>query len=123
MTKILIIDDDPDMVESSRIVLDSSGYETDTAMTREAGMAKVESFKPDLILLDVMMEQPDDGIALAQDLRRKGIETPIVMLSGISQLTGMHYDRDDETLPVNAFLEKPIEPEKLLDQVKSIVGE
>jgi len=123
MAKILIIDDDPDMVESSRIVLDSRGYETDVAQTRDEGMAKVESFQPDLILLDVMMQQPDDGIALAQDLRRKGVETPIVMLSGISQLTGMQYGKDDETLPVNAFLEKPISPEKLLEQVKEIIGE
>ena len=121
MALILIVDDDPDMVESSKVVLESRGYETVSAGSREDGLATAQEANPDLILLDVMMEQPDDGIALAQDLRRKGISTPIVMLTGINALTGFQYGDDREALPVQAFLEKPVSPEMLLNQVANLL--
>ena len=122
MALILIVDDDPDMVESSKVVLESRGYETVSAGSREAGLVQAVEAKPDLILLDVMMEQPDDGIALAQDLRRKGIKIPIIMLTGINALTGFTYGEDDEALPVQAFLEKPVSPEMLLNQVANLLS-
>ena len=63
MAKILIVDDDPDILDAGRLVLEREGYEVATAPNRAEGMAKVEEFKPDLLILDVMMEEPDDGLA------------------------------------------------------------
>lgn len=84
-------------------------------------MEQVEGFQPDLIVLDVMMEQPDDGIVFAQDLRKKGFKKPILMLTSIGKVTGMDYGKDDSLVPVDAFEEKPIAPKKLLEQVDALL--
>jgi DNA-binding response OmpR family regulator len=71
--------------------------------------------------LDVMMEQPDDGIAMAQDLRRAGATLPIIMLTSVGKVTGMSYGRDDDLVPVDAFLEKPVRPEDLLKRITELL--
>ena len=122
MAKILIIDDDPDVVESVGLFLQREGHETVSANSRKEGMKAVSESKPDLLVLDVMMEQPDDGISMAQELRRKGFSKPILMLTSISKVTGMQYGIDSDLVPVDAFCEKPIEPEVLVKKVAGLLG-
>jgi DNA-binding response OmpR family regulator len=85
-------------------------------------MRAVDTGKPDLIILDVMMEQPDDGFVVAQDLRRKGLTTPIIILSSIGHVTGYKYDKDSEVAPVDEFVSKPVAPADLLVKVKVLLG-
>lgn len=85
-------------------------------------MKAIEKHNPDLIILDVMMEQPDDGIAMAQELRRQGVSTPILMLTSVARVTGFAYDQDRELVPVDAFHEKPIQPETLLATVEELLA-
>lgn len=122
MPKILIVDDDPDIVDSVGLVLRANGYETAAATNREEAMRAVKSEKPDLIILDVMMEQPDDGFVVAQDLRHQGVKTPILVLSSIGHVTGYKYGRDSEMAPVDDFVSKPIAPEALLERVKALLA-
>ena len=68
-----------------------------------------------------MMEQPDDGFVMAQDLRAKGVDTPIIMLTSIGSVTGMKFGKDSDVVSVDDFEEKPISPEKLLEKVKSLL--
>ena len=121
MRTIVLVDDDPDIQESIKMVLESAGYAFKGATDREAGMSLIESANPDLIILDVMMEQPDDGFVMAQDLRAKGVATPIIMLTSIGSVTGMKFGKDSDVVSVDDFEEKPISPEKLLDKVKSLL--
>jgi len=121
MAKILIVDDDPDVVEAVDLLLKQQGHQMATAFNRQEGMTRIEEFSPDLIILDVMMEQPDDGITMAQDLRRKGRPTPILMLTTVSRATGLNIGKDDEMVPVNDFQEKPIEPALLLEKVADLL--
>ena len=81
MAKILIVDDDPDVVEAVELLLKQQGHQMAIAYNRQEGMTRFKEFAPALVILDVMMEQPDDGITLAQDLRRDGYRTPILMLT------------------------------------------
>ncbi len=120
MAKILVVDDDPDTVEAIRMVLEKAGHQVSSAHTRADGMAGIEK-KPDLVIMDVMMEEQDDGIALAQEARKKGFKSPILMLSGISKVTGYSFGRDEEILPVDVFEEKPIEPKALLAKVEGLL--
>jgi DNA-binding response OmpR family regulator len=122
MAKILIVDDDVDFVEAVRVVLKSRGYKVITAYSREEGMTAAENEKPDLMILDVMMDSPDDGFTLAQDLRKQGFKKPILMLSSVSKVTGMTYDKNSDMVPVDAFEEKPIRPEKLLAKIKELLS-
>jgi len=86
------------------------------------GEAAISRENPDLILLDIMMQEPDDGIALAQKLSREGVLIPVVMLSGVSTVTGYDYGKDDDVLPCRDFLQKPINPETLIQKVAEILG-
>lgn len=122
MYKIMIVDDDTDLVDSMKLVLEKAGYKTCAAHTRQDAQSTFEMEKPDLIVLDVMMEEPDDGIVLAQWMRRKGFKTPILMLTSISKVSGLKYDKDDSLVPVNDFYEKPIEPAILLNKVKTLLN-
>ena len=122
MAKILIVDDDPDIIEASRIFLEKQGHQVFFAYNRQDGMKQVEQNKPDLLIMDIIMEQPDDGMAMAQELRRGGFDAPILMLTSISKITGMDYDKDEEILPVDEFIEKPVEPSVLLAKVSELLG-
>lgn len=122
MAKILIVDDDRDIVDAIGILLRTFGYETDSAFNKIDGEKKVESFKPDLIILDVMMEEPDDGIVLARDLRAKGFNKPIIMLTSLGKVTGYDYNKDENLIPVDVFHEKPISPDELISTVKKLLA-
>lgn len=121
MAKVLIVDDDPDIVEASRLFLEKEGYLIETANSRREGMQKVESFQPDLLILDVMMEQPDDGFGMAQDLRRLGKQFPILMLTSVASASGLAFDKDAEMVPVDDFQAKPVEPAVLVKKVAELL--
>jgi DNA-binding response OmpR family regulator len=121
MARILIVDDDQDMVMASRLVLEREGYEVSCAHCAEDGMKAIKSSQPDLLILDVMMEQPDDGIAMAQDLRRQGVSLPILMLTSISKVAGQKYGKDSELVPVDDFQEKPLDPSVLVEKVADLL--
>lgn len=121
MTKVLIVDDDRDIVEAIGILLKKFGYETDAAFNRKDGEKKVQEFNPDLLILDVMMEEPDDGIVLARNLRAKGFDKPIIMLTSLGKVTGYDYNKDDNLIPVDVFHEKPISPDELISTVKKLL--
>lgn len=122
MAKILIVDDDPDIVEASQLFLEKEGHTVATAGSRGAGMAQVEAFRPDLLILDVMMEQPDDGFAMAQDLRRLGKRFPILMLTSVATASGLAFGKDEEMVPVDEFLPKPVEPDTLVKTVAALLA-
>ncbi len=121
MAKVLIVDDDPDIREAGQLFLEKAGHTVDTAANRHEGMAKLKSFNPDLLVLDVMMEQPDDGFSMAQDIRRQGLKLPILMLTSVATASGLAFGQDDEMVPVDAFVSKPVEPAALVKQVADLL--
>jgi len=117
MATIAIIDDDPDILDASSLVLRAKGYEVITADNPDDGFKIVMERKPDLIILDVMMDEPDDGFFLAQKLRRKKFDGPIIMYTSVSKSIGMEFGAS-EIVPVDDFIEKPIAPDVLVDKVE-----
>jgi len=122
MSKILVVDDDTDVVESVRFVLEKDGHEVFEANNRPDGMAQVAAVSPDLIILDVMMEFQDDGIAMAQELRRQGFAKPILMLTSVGKATGLTFGKDDDVVPVDDFQEKPVLPATLREKVRALLA-
>ncbi len=120
MPLIAVIDDDPDIREASSLVLNSKGYEVVTGTNPKEGYEIVKKQNPDLIILDVMMDEPDDGFFLAQKFRREGIKTPIIMYTSISKTVGMDFGVS-EMVPVDDFVEKPISPETLIQKVEKLL--
>lgn len=120
MALIAIIDDDPDILDASSLVLRSKGYEIITANNPKDGFDIVVNKNPDLIILDVMMDEPDDGFFLAQKLRKQDIHTPILMYTSVSKAIGMDYGAN-EMVPVDDFVEKPITPDELIKKVEKLL--
>ena len=122
MALIAIIDDDPDILDASGLVLKSKGYDIVTASNPDDGYKIVKEKKPNLIILDVMMDEPDDGFYLAQKFRKDGITTPILMYTSVSKAIGLDFGKS-EMVPVDDFVEKPISPEELIAKVSNLLKE
>jgi len=122
MANILLVDDDPDVTDAGKLVLQKEGHAVRTASNVEAGLAAIIEATPDLLVLDIMMDGPDDGIVLARKLRQDGYTFPIIALSSIGKVTGRDYDKDGEMLPVDDFVSKPVYPAVLIEKVKKLLG-
>ncbi len=122
MLKVLLVDDDPAMIEVSRIILEKEGYEVISANDKDTGLRMVEEEHPDIMVLDVMMKELDDGIVMVRDLRARGDQTPIIMLTGLGKATGMKFDEASNQLQVDEYFEKPVEPHKLISAVKKLTA-
>jgi CheY-like chemotaxis protein len=128
--RILLVDDDPDVRLTLRLPLEAAGYQVFEAVNIAEGQAAVKKVKPDLIVLDVMMDTTTAGFQFALDLHstdpgsefKEFRETPIVMLTAIHTTTPMRFTPDSEYLPVQVFLEKPVEPDVLLGTIHKQLG-
>lgn len=126
MAKILIIDDDPDMVEAMKIVLESKNHWVMVARTGAEGIAKVRHDKPELVILDVMMETNDKGFDVAREIKRdpnyKNI--PILMLTALKHKTGLDFKKeagDEHWLPVDDYCDKPLKAAELISKVETLL--
>jgi len=124
MAKILVVDDDRDYIKITRMILQSGGYDVITAASGEEGLNVMRREKPNLVILDVMMAYILEGLdvrrQMAADPDLKDI--PVIMSTS---LTGERVQRNlpsDEYVPDSAWLHKPIDPDKLLEQVKKTIG-
>jgi len=125
--KIIIIDDDIDLVEAMRMTLEGADFEVIDAQDGQKGIEKIENEQPDLIILDVMMGTQDEGFHVAYQIRGNDAikDIPIIMLTAVGQETGFEFDKekDEDFLPVEEFLEKPVNPDNLIEVVRSALGQ
>jgi len=129
--KILVIEDDEQMVEFVKKVLETHSYQVHSAPSAEEGLKKVKELSPDLIILDVMLETKGEGFWTAQKLKsadarseyREYSHIPILMLTAIHTETEFRFspETDGEYLPVEDFVEKPVEPSELVQKVKNLL--
>lgn len=120
MALIAIIDDDPDILDATSLILKSKGFDVITASNPKDGYDIVKKYHPALIILDVMMDEPDDGFFLAQKFRKNNISAPIIMYTSVSQTVGMAYAAG-ELVPVDDFVEKPISPNLLIQKIEKLL--
>jgi DNA-binding NtrC family response regulator len=125
MATILLVDDDVDLVEQNRLVLEARGLEVQVAYSGSEARAALDAARPDAAVLDVMMESPTAGLELARWVHEKYPELPMIMLSGVHEATGspFRFEPDEVWLPVLKFLDKPVAPGRLADEVASLTGE
>ena len=121
---VLIVDDDPDFVEITRIVLEKNGYVVLSASDGEAGLRVMREGHPDLIVLDVMMNSLLEGLSATWTIRAdKDLQnTPILMVSSIANSEYASSFPTDEYVPVDNFLSKPIPPQKLIEEVNRLLN-
>ncbi|MBM4458506.1 MAG: response regulator transcription factor [Chloroflexi bacterium] len=127
---ILVIDDDPDMVEALRMPLEANGYQVSHAANGALGLKMVRQLVPDAIILDVMMDTATEGFQVSLVLRSPDPKSeyaafrriPILMLTSIHSTTPLRFGPDQDYLPVDAFIDKPIDPDRLVAKVGELLA-
>lgn len=118
--RILVVDDDPDIQQFCRTVLEAAGYEVASAQSAEEGRQRMTGSRPDLVVLDVIMETADAGFEMARWIGRKFPGLPVIMLSSIADAADQVFDTS--TLPVSALVNKSMTPKELLHQVEKLLA-
>ena len=126
--KVLIIDDEPDMVTFLSTLLEDNGYDIATAVDGDEGMEKVKSEKPDLISLDLLMPNKT-GIKMYRELRKdpESGDIPVVMVTGFGKddVPSMDFKKwiqERAIRPPEAYIEKPVDKDVLLEAVRNAIG-
>ena len=126
MKKVLIIDDDPFIREVLTTILEGK-YELKEAGSRVEGTQAVKEFQPDLVLLDVMMEERDSGFEMARQLNQNEElkDTKILIITSADKKMGLAFEEfagDPDWLPVDDYIVKPIDSKQVLSKVEKLIG-
>jgi CheY-like chemotaxis protein len=129
MARILIIDDDPDIIDSMTLILEGNGHEVASKMDTCNLVESIDAVNPDLIILDVIFpEDPQAGFVAAREIAKSDIvnKIPVLILSAVNQRSNLSFgfseaDISDDFMPVQAFLEKPVEPASLIQKIKELL--
>jgi redox-sensing transcriptional repressor len=113
---VMVIDDDIDIVNSYKAIIEASGFRVSYAQNGEDGMKMVTKEQPDLIVLDIMMEKPDSGFIFLNELREKGLSIPVILCSSIAKATANILDVNQ--LNIKTILQNPVDLEELVNKIK-----
>jgi DNA-binding response OmpR family regulator len=125
-SKILVVDDDPDILEAVALILESQGYEVVTARDGIEGLANLKAEQPDLMILDLMMPRMD-GFAVCKELQdprwSKYKDIPILILTSVrEEASRRRYELETGLgLDVDDYVEKPMSPDVLLKRVSTLI--
>jgi len=123
--KVLLVDDDIDFLEMHTAVLQHRGYEVITAQSSKECMDKLEETKPDIVILDVMMEQFDAGFKASEKIKQKYKNLPVMLLTSIGAQTNLDFSSSEEVLQVtgaDVLLDKPVSPKVLIDEIERLTS-
>jgi len=122
--RVLVVDDDPDFLEQMRIMLEGAGHEVVDASGVDEAMEMLEEQVPDLAVLDLMMENTDDGFVLAHRIKSAHPDLPVVLVTAVTRETGMEFDLSREGggwIKADAILAKPIRFEQLRREIERLL--
>lgn len=128
--KILVIDDDPDFIDAVTPILNSANYYVITASSPDQGKEKILAEKPDLVLLDIMMDSLFDGFSLCHNIKTAKEfdsvkDTPIIHISAVKEITGSRFQfKGDEQgmLGPDDYIDKPVKPADLLARIDKLIN-
>ncbi len=123
---ILIVDDDIEFVQSIEELLTNEGFRVLKAHNGKEGLEAARKFKPDLMILDVMMTHDTEGFEVSRQIQKEQSlkDMKIIILTGITGEKNLpfKFEPDDRWLPVAAVLEKPVAPQRLLSEIHTQLG-
>lgn len=128
INKILLVDDDPDILEQTKVMLESRGYNVVTADSSDGAWKMFNQEKPDAVLLDLIMEEHDSGFVLSYKIKKDdyGMNIPVMVLTSATYVTGFKFDssttEEREWLKCDAVLNKPVNIDDLVKRLDSFLA-
>jgi len=125
MKQVLIVDDDLDFLEIHSTVLKNRGYEVITARSSKECLEMLEKVRPDLVVLDVMMEQFDAGFQVSKKIKEKYGSLPVILLTSIGFQTGLEFSSNAgvlEATGADLLLDKPVSPEVFVEEIEKLTA-
>jgi two-component system, OmpR family, response regulator len=123
---ILIVDDDMDYLFQTKLRIEKIGYKTITAESQREAELIIEKFRPDLAIIDLMMENEDSGFILSYKMKKKYPDVPIIIATAVAAETGISFDINDENnrkwIRADSFLEKGIRAEILQKEIEKLLS-
>ncbi len=123
---ILIVDDDPDFLFQLKVAVQNMGFKTITADTQKEAEEIIEKTRPDLAILDLMMENMDTGFILCHKIKQRYPDVPIIIASAVTAETGLTFDvntpEDKEWIKADVFLDKDIRTDQLQKEINKLLG-
>ena len=124
--RVLLVDDDEDFLFQHRIQLEAAGFEVATAASRREAEEKIQDFRPELAILDLMMEHHDDGFVLLHRLKRTFPGLPVILVTAVTSETGLVFDpsspEERAWIGAEAVLAKPIRFEQLQREIDRLLA-
>jgi CheY-like chemotaxis protein len=123
---VLLVDDDSDMLDQSRLILEHAGYSVATCGSRKEAEEYIAGSKPDISVVDLMMETNDAGFVLCYHLKKKYPDKPVIILTSVMSETGLEFDAgsasDRSWIKADSLLHKPVRPEQLVRELDKLLA-
>ncbi len=123
---VLVVDDDPDVVEQLTIILQGEGYRVVAGASQREGEDLLLSTRPDVAIVDLMMEQMDSGFVLCHYLKKLYPQTPVILMTAVTSATGMSFAATSPEArswaKADRVLDKPLRPEQIKAEVRRLLG-
>lgn len=125
--KILLVDDDPDFLEPVKMLLESLKYEVKTAYSEEKALSLIKEYKPDLAVIDLMMEHYDSGFIISYQIKKNYPDTKVIIATGVTSETGQRFSADsaygNNWTKADLIMDKGIRPDQMLREIKKLLKE
>jgi two-component system alkaline phosphatase synthesis response regulator PhoP len=125
--RILLVDDDPDFLLQHKMLLESKGYETAQAQTREDAIALLDETHIDAVIVDLMLQESDDGFVICYEAKKRSAKRPVILVTGVASQTGIEFDaathEERSWVKADVVLEKPVRPEQLMQILTRLLGD
>jgi CheY-like chemotaxis protein len=125
--KILVVDDDQDLLEQMTAIVASAGYDVAVADGKAAAEEVLLTLKPDLAILDLMMEEKDSGFVLSYQIKKLYPGTPVILLTAVAGATGLSFTAQNPVMQswtqVDKVIDKPVRPEQLKAEIRRMLNE
>jgi DNA-binding NtrC family response regulator len=122
---ILLVDDDSDYLYQKKIELEEEGFKVVTAESKKKAHEALEKNKPDIVIVDLMMENMDTGFVLSYEVKKKYPNIPVIMVTGVTSQTGMYFDsitkEEKEWIKADTIFIKPVRTEQLVGEIKRLI--
>ena len=125
MKTILLVDDDPDQLEQLKFHVMRFGYKPITASSQKEGESLLETMKPDLAIIDLMMENQDSGFILSYKIKKKYPDVPVIIVTSVTAVSGMKFSLETEDdkrwIKADKYIEKGIRPDQLHREINKLL--